>query len=343
LWAGLIFSVIGIIERFWIPTEWQAFDLGIGRYYRELIGIDYGSWYLGLPENYWRGTPIGRLRRAVSVYGSSQGFALAYLLMFPVSAYGLLHRRLPESRLATVTFLVSLVALGLTITRFTFVVCVGLFLLMLLISNARARRFAKYIVTIMAVGFAMAYVLSDAVRAVVITTINFQDHSSAQRLDIWWSTLLALVEQPLGYGLATVGHTVHRLVGSTSVVGTEGQISKIAIEVGIPGVLIYSAALTMISLFLFVGYRYTSHTYSRALCLCMSLAFLGLWINSLTTEWHNSPSIVYPAWWLAGSCISYILHERASQRAALNGRREVKDERALPAEPPATLPPAFPA
>jgi hypothetical protein len=301
LWATLIYSFIGIIEWLFIPTEWHV-ELGLPRYYQELLGQTYAPYYLGLPENFWRTSGAGRLRRAVSIYGSSQSFALSFLLLFPAATYGLLTRTLRESRLATLTFIVGLIGLLITITRFTIVVCVGLFILASLISSRRARRWATVSSLSLLITFLLGVFLSDTMRKLVTETLYFQDYSSSSRLDVWWRTVLVVLEQPLGYGITSVGFTATRL--TSGLIGIEGQYSKIAIELGIPGLLIYLSVLLSISAYLFVSYYQLKEPYTRGLCLISALALLGMFANALTTEWHNSISLVYPAWWLAGSCVS---------------------------------------
>lgn len=304
LWAALIFSLIGIIEWSFIPTQWHA-DLGISRYYKELLNIEYRDYFLGLPQNYWRGTTAGRLRRAVSVYASSQGFGLSFLLLLPFTIYGMLTRTLKESNFALLTFIISLIALVLTITRFTIVICVGLLILASLISSERARQWARRSIIVIAIAFIAALLLSNTFRVVVISTLTFEDHSSSTRLVIWGNTLSVVMAQPLGYGIGQVGQTATRLItGGTKVVGIEGQISKIAVELGVPALLFYLAILLLISVYLFVTYYQLKEPYLRALCFASALTFLGLFANSLTTEWHNSMALVYPAFWLAGSCVT---------------------------------------
>ncbi|MGB0383977.1 MAG: O-antigen ligase family protein [Ardenticatenaceae bacterium] len=303
LWAAFIYSLIGIIEWSFIPTQWHA-DLGIARYYKELLNLEYRPYYLGLPENYWRGTAAGRLRRAASVYGSSQSFATSFLLLLPVSIYGMLTRTLKERHLATLTFIISMIGLVLTITRFTIVICVGLLILASLISSQRARRWARQSLIVMTVAFILALFLSNSFRVVVISTLTFEDHSSSTRLVIWADTARIIMRQPLGYGIGQVGHTVARLIEERAqVVGIEGQMSKIGVELGILGLLLYLSILVVISAYLFITYNRVKEPYIRALCFASALTFIGLLVNSLTTEWHNSIALVYPAWWLAGSCV----------------------------------------
>jgi hypothetical protein len=304
LGAAFLFSVLGIIERLYIPTEAHV-AIGIPRYFRELLNITtYSDWHLGLPENYWTSANIGRIRRAVSVYGSSQPFALSYLLLLPPALYGLFRRELPEHRMARVVFVVSLIALLLTITRFTILICFMLLLVGGFIASASARRLAARAAAVIVILFAGLFVVSRDMRDIVISTVTFQDDSSSLRLQVWDDTVEAVMRQPLGYGIGSVGQTALRTDGE--LVRIEGQVSKIAMELGVPGLLLYLALLLSISVYLVLAANRATHPYVWGLCFASALTFLGLAANALTTEWHNSPSLVYPAWWLAGACMSTI-------------------------------------
>ena len=303
IWAALIFSVIGIIERLFIPTEWHVL-FGIPQYFQELLGLYYPPHLEGLPENYWTSSNSGRLRRAVSIYGSSQPFALSFLLLLPVTFYGAVNRALPERRLAQVALLVSLIALFLTITRFTIVACLLLLVLGALLHNRQARRWAAVVMVVVGILFGLAVLTSSSVQLLVFNTLTFQDTSSSLRLNIWRETAEVITQQPLGYGIGSVGQTANRFLAGGNVVAIEGQYSKIAVEFGIPGLLVYGSTLVVISLSLLVAAQRIGTPYLRGLCFATGLTVVGLSLNALPTEWHNSPPLVYPTWWLVGACLA---------------------------------------
>lgn len=316
LGASLLYSVIGFIEwRFFSVT--LHVDLGIARYYRELLGIDYGSYYQGLPPNYWRSTGGGLVRRAASVFGSSQSFALSYLLFLPASIYGLFATRLREHRLSIVVFALSMLGLWITITRFTILVGIGLIVLGGLIMSARARQLVWRGLGVMAVGLLLTILLSETTRSLFLEAVTFREHSAANRFGIWAQTLRVVAEQPLGYGIGAVGQTAARFVDARFIlVGIEGQFSKIAVELGVPGLFSYLVFLLGTAAFLFASYQRVHVPYTRGLFFMTFLTIMGLIANALTTEWHNSVALVYPAFWLAGSCVTTALMRR---RAASDG------------------------
>lgn len=317
LWLALLTSVVGIVESQLLPTKIHI-DLGIPRYYQELLGIDFGAYYSGLPENYWRATSSTLLRRAASIYGSSQSFALSFLLLLPFSLYAMFTRRLGRQGFATLVFLFSFAGLLLTITRFTIVIGMGLIALAGLLTSRLARRLAGVGLVLLALLFAAAMVGSSQVRGLVITTLTFQDHSTSSRLNIWSDTVEVVGRRPEGYGISAVGQTANRFAGEIrAVVGIEGQISKIGVELGLLGLLLYLALLLSLIFFLLAAHYRLREPHLRGLCFVMALTFVGLLLNAVTTEWHNSIALVYPAWWLAGSCVTYAVEQRRRELAAV--------------------------
>lgn len=299
--AALIFSSLGVFERLFIPLEWYV-AIGVPRYSRELIGITYPDYLMGLPENFWTSANSGLLRRAVSVYGSSQGFALAFLLFFPFYIYGLLTRSLPEHRFVKVTFVILMLGLFLTITRFTIMTCLFLLLLAGLLTSQRARSIVVRSLFLVSIAAVVLLLASDSVRLLVINTLTFTDHSASTRLVVWAQSIDAIVSQPFGYGISTTGQTAGRF-GNT-IVGIEGQYPKIGVELGLIGLLLYILMLAFISMYLMRAAYQISSPYQRSICFAVALTFIGLALNSATTEWHNAIALVYPVWWLAGSCVT---------------------------------------
>lgn len=318
--ATALFSGLGIIERFFVPIEWHV-AVGIPRYFRELLGTPYPEWLLGLPYNYWTSANSGSIRRAVSVYGSSQGLATAFLFLFPFCIYGLLKRSLAEHRFATITFVLAIIALTLTFTRFTIVVCLFLLFLAGILGNRRARNIVAISVVIVGVAFIGIFVVSSDVRLLIINTITFEDHSSSRRLVVWADALRQIVEQPFGSGIGVVGQTSFRF--ETRVLNIEGQYSKVGVELGIVGLLIYISILAATSMYLMRAAYRTKASYHHALFFALSLCFIGLAMNAATTEWHNAPALVYPAWWLAGTCVAHAARQATTLKKSSPDTREL--------------------
>lgn len=309
--AALLLSIIGIIERFFVPLEWHVL-LGIPRYYREVQNVFFPDFLLGLPTNYWTSGNSGALRRAVSVYASSQLFALSYLFFLPICLYGVITPKLAEHRLAWVAFLVALVGVLITLTRFTIVVVVLLLLLLAVLGNQRSRLLVLILALLGVIGFISVLIVFEDVRWLLINTITFQDHSSSNRLIIWQATLDYIFKQPFGYGLGAAGLTAWRYGGG--VVAIEGQYSAIGVVLGLVGLLIYIGLLATVSMYLLRAAYRIQAMYQRGLCFALALTVFGIAINSVTTEWHNNIGLTYPTWWLIGACVGYAARQEWRQR-----------------------------
>src|SRR5262249_5247471 len=138
---GAVTSVIGLLEYFFVPTRWHMV-LGIPKYFGAFLNLHYPATG-GLPPNYWQTIGKQIVRRAVSIHLSGQGFALPFLLLWPVSVLNL-HVR--WTRLSLLLVGVNAAALVFAFTRMTIAVC---FLqgLMVLWMVGRRRLLLPYVAT----------------------------------------------------------------------------------------------------------------------------------------------------------------------------------------------------
>ncbi|HJQ12386.1 MAG TPA: hypothetical protein VJ840_15250, partial [Gemmatimonadaceae bacterium] len=123
LFVLLLFTcVVGILERFLVKPEMLA-AVGVAAYFQDFLGVaqftagvDYG-----LPQNYWTGIGGHLVRRAGSVYLSGQGFAVPFILFFPL-ATAWVFLRTKKSPPQLFAYLIINAGLLLTVTRATTVV-----------------------------------------------------------------------------------------------------------------------------------------------------------------------------------------------------------------------------
>jgi hypothetical protein len=84
--ALILFTcVVGILERLLVSPE-MLVSLGIVSYFSDFLGLGSltaGS-ETGLPLNYWTGIGGHLVRRAGSVYLNGQGFAVPFILFYPL-------------------------------------------------------------------------------------------------------------------------------------------------------------------------------------------------------------------------------------------------------------------
>lgn len=298
LFVGIVTSLIGIFEYLFIPVEWHV-RLGVPRYYAELLNLKYPAYLLGLPENYWVGTAgFGLIRRAVSTFLSSQGFAIPFLVIWPVVMYNhfgkrsMLPSRHTKSRLVMI---MCFVALLLTITRMTIVACLLQSFLFLWFMGLLKK--IVYIGLVLLLVFSIILVCVPPIREYLVLTITLRDSSGMTRPSQWIGGIRTLIEHPLGLGLGTTGQSGVRFGAGGA--GQEAGYFMITGALGLPGLLLFIGWF-----FGIIGYSYRGYyKYKgdrRAIAMVVILTAVGILINNLTAPPNQSPFLVYTFSWLAG-------------------------------------------
>ena len=129
----IVTSVLGILERFLVPPEGLV-ALGVASYFQDFLGafaMTAGNEY-GLPTNYWAYIGGRAVRRAGSVYLNGQGFAVPFLLFFPMVT-SWVFARVKRSGWMILGYAVICAALLLTLTRMTIMVAILQLLLFVLL------------------------------------------------------------------------------------------------------------------------------------------------------------------------------------------------------------------
>lgn len=288
---GFTTSLIGIIEYLFIPTEWHVL-LGVPRYFSDVLGTAYPAHQLGLPENYW--IHIGqRLRRAVSTHLSAQAFAMPFLVIMPVAVYNLYARL---TRYRHLILLACALALLLTITRMTIIVC---FLQALLMLWLLRRRWPITAVSLFALLiFALTVGFSPGFRQYVINTVTLNDSSTRVRPQQWADGWQDLVDNPLGHGLGSTGRTAGRFTNRGEI-GSEAGYLKVTGALGWPGLLLFLLWFGGIIFFCWQAIP-TTTSYPQAIVMVTLVTAVGFLLNNLTAPPDQSPFTIYVFGWLAG-------------------------------------------
>ena len=227
--ALLLFTcVAGILERAFVSDE-MLVKLGVVSYFSDFLGLSAltaGS-ESGLPLNYWTGIGGHLVRRAGSVYLNGQGFALPFLLFYPlVTAWAFMRSRITVSVL--VAFAIASIGLLLTLTRMTIIVALiqlGLFVTL--------RKRPEWAVAGLAMAFAMlaaVLILVPGVPSFLWQTLSFQESSTASHANDWANGIVAFAQSPWGSGLGTTDQTALR-AGLRHITG-DNLYMKYAVEMG---------------------------------------------------------------------------------------------------------------
>lgn len=296
----LITCIIGIIERFFVTPK-MLVGLGVASYFQDFLGV--GAFTAategGLPINYWTGIGGHLVRRAGSVYLNGQGFAIPFLLFFPLATAWVFMRPKRTTPLVIGFATVSL-GLLLTVTRMT--ILIALIQLLLFVS---LRRKSEWAVAGLAMAGAMlvaAFIVIPGFPSFVWQTLSFQESSSASHVNDWANGLAAFAERPWGSGLGTTDQTAVR-AGLRHITGDDLYL-KYAVEMGVAGISFLLLTLGALGASAMRLFRHGRTLAEQRMGITLWLAVVGIAINGITTVVFNSIALGWIFFWLAGAAVT---------------------------------------
>jgi len=315
LFALLLFTcVVGILERFLVSPEMLA-GLGVASYFQDFLGVaafTAGTDY-GLPQNYWTGIGGHLVRRAGSVYLSGQGFAVPFLLFFPLATAWVFLR--PKRRPLQITaFLIVTLGLLLTVTRATMVV--AFVQIILFVALIRRPEWAVAGLALATTMFLAALIVVPGFPTFVWYTLSLQESSSISHASDWVNGLAALAQNPWGTGLGTTDQTALR-AGLNHITG-DNLYFKYGVEMGVAGLLFFLMTLATIGNSALKLFKYGASLAEQRLGITIWLATIGIAINGISTVAFNSITLGWLFFWLAGAAVT-VSEQRAA--AALEAER----------------------
>lgn len=298
---GAVTSVVAIIERLVVTPE-RLVLLGVASYFNEFLGLSATTTtnLYGLPDNYWTVLGGRLVQRAGSVYLSSQGFAIPFLVIIPAATAWLLGDGRRRRAWTLAAYALCWVGLLSSVTRMTTVACLLQVLLMVLLMRRPAP------IVVLAAGGAL--VVAGLVLAVpgvgwyIWDTLTWQTSSSASHAKDYASGLAALAVHPLGNGLATADATALRM-GLTPLTA-DNLFLKYGVELGIPALVALCAWLAAL------GWRGSVSALSeadrdrQALGAFLAAGAIGIAVNGATAVVTSSLQVAYLFCWLAGSALT---------------------------------------
>jgi hypothetical protein len=315
LFVLLVFTcVVGVLERFLIKPEMLA-AIGIAAYFQDFLGVAQftAGTDFGLPQNYWTGIGGHLVRRAGSVYLSGQGFAVPFILFFPLATTWVFMRQ-KKTVAQILAYLLINLGLVLTVTRATIVIA----FIQLILFVALIRR-PEWAVAGFALGTAMflaALIVVPGFPTFVWYTLSLQESSSISHATDWVNGLAAMAQHPWGTGLGTTDQTALR-AGLPHITG-DNLYFKYGVELGWVGLLFFGMTLATIGNSALRLFRQGSSLAERRLGITIWLAVIGIAINGVSTVAFNSITLGWLFFWLAGSTVS-VSEQRAA--AALEAER----------------------
>lgn len=310
--------VIAIFELLFVSPQ-MLVVLGVASYVQDFLGttaFTVNNVY-GLPDNYWSAMGGHLVRRAGSIYLSSQGFATPFLIFLPAATMWLWLR---ANRSVWLKLLYAIIWVGLiiTFTRTALLICILQALLILL--YLRRPTGAALVVALGGVTAIIAMLAFPGLATFVMETFTWQTGSSISHVKDWTAGVTAFAEAPWGHGLGTADQTAVR--AGLEPITADNQYLKYAVEMGLPGLLIHITTLAMIGL---TGYRVMNESdipERRAFGAVVALATLGIAIDGMTGAIFNNPIVAYLYFWFAGTAVT-VAQRLPHRHAARSERLEI--------------------
>jgi hypothetical protein len=317
---AVLTSAIAIVEWFFVTPD-KLVLLGVAAYFQDFLNV--GAFTtgndFGLPMNYW--THIGNVevQRAGSVYLSSQGFAVPFLIVLPAATawvFGAVKRRTLSVKLE---YGIIWFGLLLSITRMTIIVCVLQLLLMILILRRPEWAVAGLALGVLALIVSFAAV--PGLPGFVWDTITWQTSSSASHIKDWSKGLEAFFDKPWGAGLGTTDQSAVRF-GLNPLTADNGYL-KYAVELGVEGLIAHIAIFLGIGLASLKVARYGSTQSRQLLGTVVLITTVGVMINATTGVVFNALTLSYLYFWFAGAIVTIAQRESAPSRVRVSAPLEL--------------------
>ena len=303
---------IAVVERLLVTPDMLVL-LGVASYFQDFLNVSaftVGNEY-GLPMNYW--TRIGNIemQRAGSVYLSSQGFAVPFLILLPVAtAWVFGQKRVTTSM--KIEYAIIWLGLLLSITRMTILVCA--IQLVLVILMLRKPEWAVAGLTIGCIAVAASMFFVPGLPGFIWDTLTWQTGSSASHVKDWSKGFAAFFEHPWGAGLGTTDQSAVRF-GLDPLTADNGYF-KYAVELGLQGLAALLAIFAGILGVSFKLARYGSTHNRRLMGTVVLFTTIGIMLNATTGVVFNALVLSYLYFWFAGAVVTVAQKEFAKQPAA---------------------------
>lgn len=309
---ALLSSAIAIVEWFLVTPDMLVL-LGVASYFQDFLNVaafTAGNEY-GLPMNYW--TRIGNveMQRAGSIYLSSQGFAVPFLILLPAATAYVFGAAKRLTLSMKIEYAIIWTGLLLSITRMTILVCAIQLVLVILMLRKPEWAVAGLVVGCLSVVVGMAFV--PGLPGFIWDTLTWQTGSSASHVKDWSKGFEAFFEHPWGAGLGTTDQSAVRF-GLEPLTADNGYF-KYAVELGIEGLVALLAVFAGIFMKSFQVARRASTLNRRLLGTVVLFTTIGVMLNATTGVVFNALVLSYLYFWFAGVIVTVAQRDPAAQPA----------------------------
>lgn len=310
----VITCAVAVLEQIFITPQ-MLVVLGVASYVRDFLGTELFTQnnVYGLPDNYWSLMGGHLVRRSGSVFLSSQGFAVVFLVLLPPATLWTLQQRGRARAWATFGYLVIWAGLLATFTR----AAIGVSALQLGLILA-ARRRVTGIALAASIGLVVvlaAVIAIPGLATFVIETLSFQTGSSVSHVKDWTNGVTAFLEQPWGHGLGTTDQSAVR--AGLDPLTADNLYLKYAVEMGVFGFL---ALVGTLGSFMRAGAllaREGDTASRRALGTTVFLGTVAVALYGMTAVIFSDPIVAYLLFWFAGAAVTLAQRAHAAAPAQL--------------------------
>lgn len=311
LYIILVLTCAIAVVEWLLVTPDMLVVLGVASYFQDFLNVaafTAGNEY-GLPMNYWTRIGSVEVQRAGSIYLSSQGFAVPFLILLPAAtAWVFGQKRITLSM--KIEYAIIWLGLFLSITRMTILIC-GI-QLVLVILMLRKPEWAVAGLTLGCIAVVVSMFVIPGLPGFIWDTLTWQTGSSASHVKDWSKGFTAFFENPWGAGLGTTDQSAVRF-GLDPLTADNGFF-KYAVELGIQGLAALLAIFAGILATAYKVARYASTHRRRLMGTVVLFTTIGVMLNATTGVVFNALVLSYLYFWFAGAIVTIAQQEFSAER-----------------------------
>ena len=293
--VGVLAFVIASVEN-WTNTHLQSV-IGFTNYTLEVLDDDPQGHY----DLKWNFEAFDGTKRFASLFANPLELSSGMLLMFAVAVVGFRLTRYSDNRI--VFFVFGVVVILNQILAYSRASFGALFIMIFFI--AVILRYYRLI----ALGIAMflllvVYIFNFAPeerRDFVLDTITFADPSSLGHAIEWLQGVDSMIQSPLGIGLGMSGNAGG--VEDELRVGGENQFIVFGVQLGVLGLVLYTAVLLLAIYYSYLAYRRVGRPYEQVIPFLAATVKFGLILPLFTANAETYLFVSLLTWWMVGQSI----------------------------------------
>jgi hypothetical protein len=297
----LVVCSVGVAEQLFVTPQMLVL-IGVGTYVRDFLGtalFTEGNVY-GLPSNYWSLMGGHLVRRSGSVFLSSQGFGLMFVVFLPTATLWVIQAKREKRLFLYIAYAIIWAGLAATFTRAA--IAIGAAQVLFILASRRRLTGVALMATAGLVLALVAIAVVPGLGTFALETVTWQTGSSQSHVKDWVNGVTAFLQQPWGYGLGTADQSAVR--GGLIPITADNLYLTYAVQLGVPGL---AALLGTLGCFIGSGHRLATFGASeseRMLGTTVVLATAGIAVYGMTSVMFGDPLVADMLFWFGGAAVT---------------------------------------